>query len=779
MKLLRTFLISASLILSTATGIVRTAQAAPPRSADFTERTAETQVKNLIKPLLDQYCAEDCKLMGVKVVVDVNTPDQISPGFDDIEVKKGFDLAPVSAQVRLLIDDKVGPISRGKLLELLQQYLDTLDYPVKIDTQITHFPLPHGTDAKIAAIRSKIEKTFQTNTHDLIQEYCPRSCILTDFNLQTEVVNIEELQYGSGGDYIQEGDVAVKIKQIDATLLMDQDLTIEEQANILQMVRLKNSGFKNLSVNGKTLKFPKALVNNMSSTTAPERIKDRRPASISSEKLENSTKNDSSDSKTSTANNSNQNNSTNNNQEKSLKEDRYSRTEKIERVENGDAVQKELDKFKIAGLIFAFSVLALLLFIAMSTLKTRPGEAASSVQRVFQNMVSDPVSNSNVSASPISSNSEARTRNSPYSMRFEVERLHDELNSIYAQNPKVAKHVFSKVLTEEGVETTAECINLFGEGIVIEMLRDPSLQTDLNELLEFYSKNPTDLTDEEKLILLKKLYNRTVSGKLAVIGNRSTRLFDFLSEMDGEQILDLIKSESLTVKSIILTQCDSQKRAHIYAHLDPEIRMELLTELSRIDYLPKDFIYNVAVALKRKKVENPKLNTEALPGSEVLVSLLERTGLAMQKTVIHGLENANPDSARTIKSKLISIDTLLFLRDGQLLEVILSLKHEELLHFLKGSPDAIRKTIFSKSPPELVLELEDELAQIRTVSRETYQNVERKIINRVRLMATEGQLNLIETNDRMFANSGSMDSGGITGDRTRTMDKIRGMGGAV
>jgi hypothetical protein len=111
--------------------------------------------------------------------------------------------------------------------------------------------------------------------------------------------------------------------------------------------------------------------------------------------------------------------------------------------------------------------------------------------------------------------------------------------------------------------------------------------------------------------------------------------------------------------------------------------------------------------------------------------------------------------------------------------VILSLKHEELLHFLKGAPDQIRKTIFSKSPPELVLELEEELAQVRTVSRETYQTVERKIINRVRVMATEGQLNLIETNDRMFASSGSMDSGGVTVDRTKTMDRIRSTGGAA
>ncbi len=325
--------------------------------------------------------------------------------------------------------------------------------------------------------------------------------------------------------------------------------------------------------------------------------------------------------------------------------------------------------------------------------------------------------------------------------------------SIFAQQPRVAKYVFSRILTEEGVEVTSQYIHIFGEGIVVDMLRDPSLQSDLSELMDFYAKNPIELEDDEKLDLLKRLHSRTVAGKLIVMGNRSSNLFDFLAEMDGLQILELIRNESLTVKSIVLTQCDPQKRAAIYAQLDEDVRMRLLTELSRIDYLPRDYIFNVANALKRKRRENPRLNTEALPGSEVLVSLLERTGPAMQRVVVKNLEISNPESARVVKSKLVSTDTLRFLRDNQLLEVILSLKHDELLQFLKGAPAEIREAIFAKSPKELIVELEEELGAVGVTSRETYSAVERKVLNRMKLMANEGLINLIETNERMFAES--------------------------
>ncbi|CAM6055134.1 unnamed protein product [Sphagnum tenellum] len=283
------------------------------------------------------------------------------------------------------------------------------------------------------------------------------------------------------------------------------------------------------------------------------------------------------------------------------------------------------------------------------------------------------------------------------------------------------------------------------------MLRDPTLQTDLNELMEYYAKNPVTLTDDEKLELLRNLHSRTIAGKLVVLGSRSTNHFDFLSEMDGLQILELIQSENLTVKAIVLTQCDPFKRSTIYSQMDGDLRIAVLTELSRIDYLPRDYIFNVASALKRKKKENPKLNTEALPGSEVLVSLLERTGYEIQYEILKSLEVSNPDSARTVKNKLVSTDTLKYLRDGQLLEVVLSLKHEELIPFLKGVPPDVKSAIYAKSPKDLVAELEEELVQSPAFSRETYQNIERKVLNRMKVMAHEGLINLIETNERMFS----------------------------
>ncbi len=715
------------------------AKPSPVGMIDHVKRDTDTQIRNLIEPVLQKFCHDECKLMSVTTTVDLAIPDEIAPGFDDINPKSITQLSASSARIKLLIDEQVGPVSRSKLLDLIQQYLDTLDYHVKVDVQLTHFPQPLGSTAKIAELKEKISKQFRGTLENLFRQFCPDQCLLTNYELQTEAVNLEEAQYGSPGEFILESGVAIRLKNISATLLMDDTLMPEEQRNILEMAKLKTNYYKNINLDSKTMKFPHPTQFTEDGKTL---VWDTKKRSLAEQ-----TKNETKDSKQSSQSTQS---SSEVKKEQATRQERFERIEKIERVENGDAVQAELKKFKVYGLIFTCSILFLLLFIAMATCWPK-NKTASSVYKVFQSLTSDPNhGQTHMRADPSFSKEDKLLL---ITKRYEIENLRDELLRIFSELPKVAKYVFSRILTEEGVETTASYIYIFGESVVMDMLRDPSLQGDMAELMEYYAKNPIELSDDEKLDLLKKLHQRAVAGKLVVMGSRTTHHFDFLAEMDGLQIGDLIANESLTVKAIILTQCDPQKRAKFYSQVDENTRMALLTELSRIDYLPRDYIFNVANALKRKKRENPKLNTESLPGSDVLLTLLERSGILAQKTVVKNLETTNPDSARTIKSKLVSLDTLKFLRDGQLLEVVLSLKHDELLQFLKGAPPEIRSTIFVKSPKDLVVELEEELGQISLLSRENYQNIERKIINRMKVMSNEGLLNLLETNERMFGNA--------------------------
>jgi len=726
------------------------------------QRLTELRIRNLLEPVLEKYCPDQCKLMSVTTEVDLAVQDELSPGFSDEQSASLNDIEASSARIKLLIDDKIGPVSRTKLLELTQQFLDTLDFPVKVETQIAHFPQPVSSAGKIADMRDRISKQFKGTLEDLFRQFCPEHCLLADFSLTTEAVNSEESQYGDAGEFVEDAGVAVRIRNLSGKILVDDTLTPAEQQNILEMAKLRTNTFKNVDLSLKPMKFPRPETIAKNGARLGNGMGRSPAGSVDSTSSENnsqtnqttSNQNDSkSESKTVT-------NASNTSNETNARQERFERIEKIERVENGDAVQQELQKFKVYGLVFACAIIGLLVFISMTSL--RPGTGGShSVQRVIQSLVSDPVS----SAAPSTWKGMSSGGIDPGALtgdekaalvarRFEIERLKDELTNLFAEQPKVARHVFSRVLTEDGVETTSAYIHIFGESVVLEMLRDPSLQSDMAELMEFHAKNPTDISDEDKLDLLKKLHNKAVAGKLFVMGSRSTHLFEFLTDMDGQQIMEMLRNESITVKAIVMTQCDLQKRSMIFAQLDEASRMKLLDELSRIDYLPKDYIHNVAAALKRKRRENPRLNTEALPGSDVLLTLLEKSESEMARNVVKNLESSNPDIARMIKGRLVTLDTLQYLKDSHLLEVVLSLKHDELLTFLKGAPPEVRNTIYAKSPKDLVADIEEELETTQALSRDAYLGIERKVLNRIKIMVNDGQINLVDVNERMLITLG-------------------------
>ncbi len=728
------------------------------------QKRGELQVRGITEAVLGKHCGEQCKIIGIDVEVDVAVDDQVAPGFEDAPSAR-LALAPAAAKIRLLIDEALGKVSTQKVTDLLKKQLAGLNYPVTLEQETLRFPQPASAAYKSVELRDRVTRQFKEQVTSILNQFCPEACTLGEFDVSADTVNAEEAQYGSNTEYFQDGGAAIRVRGVKATILMDETLPTDEMNSLLEMARMKTNFIKNVEINGKMMKFPRPTVIAKRSLPEIERIASEewgygRGGVRKDSKLESSSKQESlssneqknsieskQNSKTSSSEDSRANSKTNTTSRTTdANESKYSRFEKIERVESGDAVQSLLSEYSRYAVIFGAVILALLMtlvalaFRRQGTFWPNSSHARGEVRDLEQSL-------GHQGSSSLSSDERAQI----VGMRMEADRLQDELMATFSEQPKVAKYVFGQVLTEEGIEVTAQYITFFGESIVLDLLRDPTLQGDLTELMDFYARNTFDINEEERLNLLRRLHHRCVAGKMAIHGSRSATLFDYLADMDAPQIMEMIRNESVTVKAIVLTQCDSKKRQTLFHSFDEANRMKLMAELTRIDNLPKNYIYNVAAALRRKKAENPRLNTEALPGTDVLVTFLERSSLEVQKGVIQQLLNSSAETLQNVKSKLVSVDTLRFLKDSQIVEVISGMKHDELLVFLKGCNTETREAVLIKAPQDLSVELREELQLTGPVNKEAFSQVERKFMNRIKVLASQGHVNLAEVNERMFA----------------------------
>lgn len=744
------------------------------------KKRAESQIKNIVEPILAQYCKEQCKFINAQVEIDLAVEENVAPGFED--VPSTATLAPAAAKVSLLIDKNMGKATQTNILNLVKESLKTLDYSVDVNYTTTAFPQPATTSYKVAELRERVTRDIKDQLTSLMNQFCPKHCMLGSFEVRSDVVNPEDVDYGSSQDYFVDGSAAIKVNNVNAVFMVDESLSTAEANSLVQMAKLKLSNIKWLDIGAQSVKFPNPdtatnkVAGNSGNPSAgeggesernpasetlgvkskTEETKDQKFSSLTQDEQTLKQLQELNKTETNQLNTDHKKTTQENNQsstsENNSKEEKYSRIEKIERVENGDAVQQVLDKFKMYGIVLSSVILALLLTLVAISFRSlfwegkgaKGGDSASSSK-------SHDHGNRGSSLGSEASSLTNDEKASIFAKRVEANQLHTELTQVFSEQPKVAKHVFGQVLTEEGVETTGQYIAIFGESVMFDLLKDPGLQADLSELMDFYARNTFDINDEERLQLLRKLHHRTVSSKMALHSSRSAALFDFLAEMDAPQIFEMIKNESNTVKAIVLTQCDTKKRQVIFANHDDAIRLKLMTELSRIDHLPKNYIFNVASALRRKKAENPRLNTEALPGTDVLVSFLERSSMATQRNIIQQLMSQSGDILQNLKTKLVSVETLRFMKDIHLVEVITFIKHDELIQFLQGCTHEVRDAVLMKAPQDLTAELRDELSLAEPVSKEAYLQVERKVLNRIKVMANQGSVNLAEVNERMFA----------------------------
>jgi flagellar motor switch protein FliG len=732
--------------------VVQSAVAAP--STLEVKKSGESQIKQVVEPIVEKYCHDQCRIVHIDTEVDLAVDDLTTPGFEDGGGK--VSLAPAAGKVKLLIDENLGSKNRSMVVDMIKEHLLSLNFPVEVDVKVSRFPQPASSNYKVAELREKVSRDIKNSINSLLSQFCSKHCVLGEFDVQTEAVNPDDVDYASTQEYFQDGPAAVRVKSVKANIMVDEVLPPSEAAGILEMAKLKLGQFKNADITSQVMKFPKTSeeLNSMIAANTKNNGFDRSPSSINTgdgrELRDSKETKDSKELKESKDIRSENNN----------KSERFEKYEKIERVENGDAVQKTLDKFRMYGIIISAIMLALLITLVVTSFRKqiftslgfsgggpdgKPSESKITHSYSFGGL-NDPSLTTDEKSALIA-------------RRIEANNMFNDMINIFGEQPKVAKHVFTNILTEEGVEEVAKYLEMFGESVVMDLLKDPGLQSDCAELMDFYTKNTFDLSEEEKFTLLKRLNHRTTTAKMQIYGSRSATLFDFLAEMESIQIADMIKNESNTVKAIVLTQCDQKKRQAVFNSCDEGTRLKLMTELSRIDHLPKNYIFNVASALRRKKAENPKYNTEALPGSDVLVSFLEKSGLETQKAIVHQLmSSSSGDAIHALKSKLASLESLRYMKDSQVTEVATSLKHDELVQFVKGTTPDIRDAILNKVSHDLAIEISEEIDLVEAVGRDTFNGIERKVLNKIKILANQGQINLAEVNEKMFANEFGFDN---------------------
>jgi len=697
----------------------------------------ETSIRSKLSPLLSQYCGAACLIINVETDIKEKIPEVDDLGFESLsEGKKKYDYYVERVTVHVQIDRRVTQTNREKLTLILNNHIKDFGVATRINWVLVELP-KIGQSASVAQMmRVQVRRQVEDAVNEVIDKYCPDQCILSDIKVGGQLITPDEAEALDPAEVISsESDHTVmKLDQVQINLSLDSALPEGVRENIVSLMRAKTRFVRPVQFRVRTVEFPESWEDKKKRESAESQDpygleKLRRMLTMFRELAgtkEIISKSESRDSL---------------NQTNASEFSSSSRERDSEHSESSSWVWYALLFLVVAGIVT----------IAIFRFSQARSDARMMLQTAHQEgeRGSDEENDGEGGSGGKSSGEKVAL---DIKNQLEYKDLKDELIDIFVNSPKVAKETFGRLLQEDGVEETAKYVYIFGKIIIFELLSDSSMQRSLYELSEYYHKSNIELDLQDKIKLLEKLKMKVTANEIRVLATQTIDQFDFIEKLDATQVFDLVKDEDPQVQSIVLTQVGQKKRKIIFEMFEGKSKIKLMNELCKADAIPREYLYNVAMALSKKVLSKPEFDTQSLRSSDIILELLEKASLQEQKLLMKNLMETNTEAARAIKVKLITIETLPYLKGGHLLELVLGLESDDLMNFLAGSPEHIRGLLLSNAPEELAESWSEDLENVAGVEENSYRLVEIKILGKVRQLAANGAINLLEINELIFSN---------------------------
>lgn len=791
-----------------------------PEKSRFEEEVIQ-RLKTLIQQDLTKFCPDGCSVLGIEVDSrEVFDTSAAALGFESAPSgPRNFVVRKASVEV--LIDNRLGKENIERVQDVLGRA--SRRYGMPVDVEFTRTTLPDSPQIIRAEAEAKTEVVdrVRTSLDRLLADFCPVDCRLQSVEVKTSKIPLEDVQSSMirRAVVIRESKNAMIASGVTVDLLIDSEMSEQRRSRIENLFQEQidsyGRGFLNVKLArmpksakeiqkdaddaredpwglerlGRTLKVfrefasSKEIIREKDSSSLERERQSERQTDLQRERATEREKEKQSDRE--------QKSETNlSTQKSSVESSSSTKSTDSEKTSSLDGFWGSLTQEKailIAGILVLLVVasgFALRFVLTGKQVQHLISEGRGGVSgigdfvdpnaeeiRVSEELIPE---RSLARAYRASSQEAAQTRGRPafvpvsgvgdeVALRMNIQAVRDELNQSFVSQPKVAREVFSRVLREDGIEFAAKCVSVLGEILVYDLMSDEDVKKEVALLAEYIHVNAPVVGDSEQLAVLRNLKLKMTAGKMRQMIQKNKDMFDFLKSYSPRRIYDLIAEESARSQAVVLTQLPTERRRSVFELFEGNLKAELLKELCVKESLPREYLFNIAQALKRKAERSGEAEGEMLGGADVIIDLMERADRDSQIEMMENLDHSNRELARQVRSRLVSVETLHFLSDGLLLEIFLSLEPQVMVTFLAGTRDKIRQLVLNKAPEEVAADWTDSAASVRGLDGESFRLAEMQVLGKIRAFAAGNLINLGEINEVMYPRSATY--GGEFGNR--------------
>ncbi len=232
-----------------------------------------------------------------------------------------------------------------------------------------------------------------------------------------------------------------------------------------------------------------------------------------------------------------------------------------------------------------------------------------------------------------------------------------------------------------------------------------------------------------------------IIGRVGPVGT-SVEVVKDISEMEGRQIYNLIKSEQPQTISFLLSYLDTPKATEVFTLLSPEMREEVVERLGTIESTSLDLVSKIARSLGKHFDTKVRPSFHRSGGVRSVADLLNQLDKEMSKNLLARLEERNAQLGAAIRKKMFSFEDLNRLQSADLQRVLREVDSSNLAVSMKSASEAIRDKIYAAISKRAGESLKEEIDMLGPVRLKDVEIAQDAIIQVVRRLEEEGTISL-------------------------------------
>ena len=215
-----------------------------------------------------------------------------------------------------------------------------------------------------------------------------------------------------------------------------------------------------------------------------------------------------------------------------------------------------------------------------------------------------------------------------------------------------------------------------------------------------------------------------------------------LADMEPRQVYNLIKNEQPQTVALVMSYLGPQKSAQLLVHLPEESRQQVVERLATLAPTPIEVVEKVVEVLNAKAGVQHSRGLNQTGGLKTAADLLNALEKNLSKSLLISIEERNADLGTGIRAKMFIFEDLKQIDKPGLQKVLREIDMRDLALSLKSASEKLKATLLSCISKRAAETVNEEMSFMGAVKAKDIEAAQTRIIEVVRRLESEGEIEL-------------------------------------